>query len=269
MQVNSLLPKLIDSHCHIPHSNYPISESQIINEAISEGVEKFIIIGTSLSENLITIQTAEKFENVYCALGIYPHDDLENDLDTLKNKLKDQLKLSNKIVALGEIGIDITNWSGGRTLTDQLELFELQAEIALDLHLPIIIHNRNGDEHVLNLLNRFYKEGRPLTGVAHSFSQDWDFAKKLLDLNFYISFSGMITYPSRREMSETIINVPNNKYLVETDSPYLPPQGHRGEVNYPKYVKIIAEKIAQVRGEPFDQVARDSYSNTCALFGLN
>ena len=257
---------LIDSHCHIPHRRYEKSPSEIVQEAKDSGVEKLIIVGTSLQDNQKVMETAETFKNVFCSLAIYPHDELDLSLKQIGLELRAQLLGSKKIVAIGEIGIDISEWSGGRSLEEQTKLFDLQMAIASEQKLPVIIHNRNGDERVIEMAKTYSKNN--VIGVAHCFSQDWEYAQKLLDLGYYISFSGMVTYPSRGDLDEIIKKVPSDRYLVETDAPYLPPQGHRGEVNYPKYVKIVAEKIAQVRGETSEKVSESSYSNTCALFGL-
>ncbi len=257
---------LIDAHCHVPHAGYKKDVDSIIEDASSVGVSKLIVIGTSISENekVIKFVVEPKHANIFCSIGIYPHEDMDKSVEELREALESALALSEKIVAIGECGIDVSNWQGGRSIEDQIKIFEMQIQVALDHDLPIIIHNRNGDAQVMALFNKYH--GSKLRGVAHSFSQSWEVAQQYLDLGFYISFSGMITYPARKPLLETVAKVPLDRFLVETDSPYLPPQGHRGEPNYPEYVKIVAEKVAQVKEKPFDEIADWSYKNTCTVF---
>jgi TatD DNase family protein len=256
----------IDSHCHLPHKKYKMDTVAVVTEAMSEGVERLVAIGTSLKENELAIKTAQKFPGVYCTVGIYPHEDIGLDVDKLRLELEKQLKTSQKIVGIGECGIDITNWKGGRPLLDQRDLFEMQLNLALGTSLPIVVHNRNGSDHIFELVKKVGASW--LRGVAHCFSSTWEDAKRFLDLGFYISFSGNITYPSAQERREVVKKTPLEKILIETDSPYLPPQRHRGEPNYPKYVKIVAEKVAEIKQIPIKEVEDATAKNTCRLFQI-
>jgi len=255
---------LIDSHCHIPSKKYNIPPKQVVKEAVENGVTKLISIGTSLEESREAINTAKEFDNVYPSCAIYPHGDVELDLDTLEIGLKKLLK--EKPVAIGECGIDLPVRSGGRTLRGQIELFEMQANLATKEKLPLLVHNRNGDKFVLEVLTKYKNKG--LKGVIHCFDSDWDLAKKVLDLGFGISFSGLITYENKSELIEVVKKVPLKRFLVETDAPFLAPGKRKGEINYPKYVKIICEKVAQVKEKPFELIAHNSYTNTCRLFEI-
>ncbi len=257
---------LIDSHCHIPHKKYSKNIEEILYEAKDFGVEKIINIGTSIEENKKVLEVANNNPEIFCSIGIYPHEDKGVPISQLRTSLEENLKLSKKIVAVGECGIDISNWKNGRDLDDQIKVFEMQIQFAKEHNLPIVIHNRNGDEHVLKTLNK--NSGSALKGVIHCFDSSWEFAKKILNLGFYISFSNLITYPKKEALLEVVKNVPDSKFLVETDAPYLPPQILRGEINYPKYVKIVAEKVAQVKQKTFEEVSELSYENTCSLFNL-
>jgi TatD DNase family protein len=257
---------LIDSHCHLIHKNYEIPLEQILSESREGGIDKFITIGTSIKENLIAIQTADKIKDVYCSIGIYPHEEIGIEIEKLRNSLRKNLKKSEKIIAIGECGIDITNLNKQRSIEDQIKLFEMQIEVAKKNSLPIIVHNRNGDKQVLELLEKHYDFD--LRGVIHCFDSNWEFAKKVLDLGFYISFSNLITYPKKEDLLEVVKNVPMDRFLVETDAPYLPPQSLRGKINYPKYVRMVAEKVAQVKQKTFEEVSKSSYENTCKLFNI-
>ncbi|MBN1162863.1 TatD family hydrolase [Patescibacteria group bacterium] len=257
---------LIDSHCHIPHKKYEMPPDQIIKEANLAGVEKMISIGTSIKDNEDVISLSDKYACVFHTVGIYPHDDLDHEVPDLKEILIKQINKSGKAVGIGECGIDVTNWKGGRSLEDQEALFEMQIKLAKEYRLPLVIHNRNGDAPVFKLLNDTGVEW--LRGVSHCFSSSWETAEKFLDLGFYLSFSGNTTYPSAKSLREVVKKVPLEMFILETDSPYLPPQEHRGKINYPKYVKIVAEEVAQVKQKSLEEIEKFSYENTCRLFNL-
>lgn len=257
---------LIDSHCHIPHRKYEKSVDDILQECSDWGVEKLINIGTSIDENQRVTKISEQYPQIYSSIGIYPHENKEHSLEDLELSLKENLKISGKIVAIGECGIDVSKWENGRTLDDQINLFEMQVSLAKNKGIPLIVHNRNGDDYVYEVLKKHFSSS--LTGVVHCFDSDWEFARKVLDLGFYISFSNMITYPKKDSLLEVVKNIPEDRFLVETDAPYLPPQSMRGEINYPKYVKIVAEKVAQIKQKTFEEISGLSYKNTCSLFKI-
>jgi len=259
---------LIDSHCHIPDKKYDKSIEDILSEAKEVGVQKFITIGTSLANNKIALQTAQKYPEIYFSVAIYPHEELHQEIDVSISQLENEF-LKNKhpkLIAVGECGIDISNHSETRELSLQKLLFEEQIKLAVKYDLPLIVHNRNGDEHVLELLTKYAPLG--LKGVIHCFDSTWEFAQKILDLGFYISFSGMITYSKKDNLLEVVKNVPLDKFLVETDAPYLAPQSYRGQINYSKYVKIVAEKVASIKNLSVEDIEQHSYENTSKLFSL-
>jgi TatD DNase family protein len=256
---------LFDSHCHLPFNKE--QANMILESAKAEDVVKVVNIGTSLEDSKKALEVSKWFDNVYPTLAVYPHEDRDKDIDSLKIELEKLLRDTKKFVAVGECGIDISENPDGRPISEQIELFEMQIKLALDHNLPIIIHNRNADEQVIELLNK-YKSAH-LSGVAHCFASSWKTAQKYMDLNFYISFSGLITYPSRKSLLETVKNIPLDRFVVETDAPYLPPQGHRGEKNEPKYVRMIAQKVSEVKECPFDTICQNSYKNTHSLFNIS
>lgn len=257
---------LIDSHCHLTHEYYQNNLSDVIKDSVELGISNFITIGTSVSENKKIIEIAENYENVFGTVGIYPHENQELLIPDLQNSLEENLRSSKKIVGIGECGIDITNRDGNRKLEDQVSLFETQLFLAIKYKVPVVVHNRNGDKTVLYILKKY--SDKNLKGVIHCFDSNWEFARKVLDLGFYISFSNMITYPKKDSLLEVVKNVPEDRFLVETDAPYLPPQSMRGEINYPKYVKIVAEKVAQIKQKTFEEISGLSYKNTCSLFKI-
>lgn len=253
---------LVDTHCH------DLGE-RLVKEAAEAGVTKLVNIGTDLKENEKVLLALQNFPNVYGAIGIYPNNERGENLSEIIKQLEQQISESKKIVGIGECGIDISEWSNQRPVEEQIELFEMQLEIAAKNRLPVVIHNRNGDDLIFESLERFRNRG--IFGVAHCFVSTWEAAKKYLDLNFYISFSGIITYKSGTSIHDTARNVPEDMFVVETDAPYLPPQlptGKRPEVNEPKYVKIVAEKVAEIRNLPLEEIEALSYRNSCALFKI-
>jgi len=256
--------KLIDSHCHLPLNKEKLDT--MISEAKDEGVQKFINIGTNIRQSKKACELAKNHKDIFATIGIYPHEEKKLGLDAARKRLQNLINQHKKIVGVGECGIDISEWKNGRSIPDQVDLLKMQIELALENNLPLIIHNRNGDRYVIEALNS-YKSNK-LRGVAHCFASAWETAQKLINLGFYISFSGMITYSSRKALLETVKSVPLDKFVLETDSPYLPPTGHRGEQNKPKYVKIVALKMAETRNEEFETICRHSYDNTCHIFGL-
>ncbi len=262
---------LIDSHCHIPDNRYEKDLDLVVKEAVEEGVTHLVAISTSIEENEETLRTIQKYNNIFASIGVYPHENIKMPLENIYKNLQEQYKkYKNRIVAVGECGIDITENSDyeKRSVEEQVELFKLQLGFAAENELPVIIHNRNGDELILKILEKYKTE--KLFGVVHCYTSDWQTAKKFIELGFYISFTAIITYPSAsKDLYEVVQNVPADRYLVETDAPYLPPQGRRGEVNYPKYVKITAEKVAEIRKTSFREVSDETFRNTCRLFKLN
>ena len=257
---------LIDSHCHLTHEYYEDKLNDVIKDSLESGISNFITIGTSVSENKKVINISESYKNVFCTVGIYPHENQDLSLINLQDSLEDNLNLSNKIVGIGECGIDITNRDGNRNLEDQVSLFEMQLNTAIKHNIPVTVHNRNGDGTILDILKKYSPKN--IRGVIHCFDSDWVFAKKVLDLGFYISFTNMVTYPKKDALLEVVRNVPEDRFLIETDAPYLPPQSMRGEINYPKYVKIVAEKVAQIKQKTFEEVSELSCKNTCSLFKI-
>jgi TatD DNase family protein len=261
---------LIDSHCHLFDTRYDKCVKDLVAECVSDGIVKVINIGTHLEESKKYLPTLDQYPEVYTTVGVYPHEEKAKPLDQIISELKEVLHSAKKVVGIGECGIDLSVWENERNEQDQLELFEAQIELALENKLPVVIHNRNGDDQIIELVKKFSGGGRNLTGVVHGTpsSRTWATVKKFLDLGLYVSFAGNVTYPNTPNLAEIVKKVPLDRFLLETDAPYLPPQGHRGEVCYPKYVKMTANKVSALRGLPFEEISEYSYKNTCELFHL-
>lgn len=254
---------LIDSHCHLPNN---IAETKnILERAKENGVTKFVNMSTSLEDSEKTIRLSKNFPEVFPVAGIYPHEHKEIPIEDLEKQLEALLEKNKEVVAIGECGIDISEWENQRPIKEQVELFEMQLQLAKKCSLPVCIHNRNGEKEVLMLLERYPE----VTAVAHCFTQEWEYAKKLLDLGVYISFSGFITRKSREHLHETVKNVPKDMFVLETDAPYIVPKGVKDKINEPKNVKIVAQKVADIRNSAIEEIESLSYQNTCKLFNLD
>lgn len=255
---------LIDSHFHLEGNKE--KDLATIKRAYENGVTKLIAIGTDLKDAELVIKASNEVESLYGVIGIYPNSERGEDIDSVLKDLEKVLEQGKNIVGIGEIGIDITNWENQRPIQEQKELFEKQIQMAIKYNLPIVIHNRNGDEIVIETLTKYKGTVRI---IAHCFDTSWETAKKLLDLGAYISFSGFITYNSKKYLLETLEKTPLDRILVETDSPYIVPKGVKEKPNEPKNVKMVAEKIAQVKNRDFEEICQQTYQNTIRAFNIN
>lgn len=262
---------LIDSHCHLHDKKYEQEIAKVVEESTKSGVEKIVTIGTSLEDSKKAVELARAHDNVFAVVGVHPHEDLDKSLYDIEEGIKEILNsYPSSIVGIGECGLDVPQGEVDyetRDIEEQRELFKMQLGLAVQRELPAVLHNRNSDPELLDVL-QLYKDTK-LTGVAHCYTSDWDFAKDLLHRDFYVSFSGIVTYPSAsKKLLEAVKNIPRDRLLLETDAPFLPPQGHRGEINYPKYVTITAAKVARIRNTPQEEIEKYTYQNTCRLFKI-
>ena len=254
---------LIDSHCHLIDPKHVKSPKALMRGARDNGIKRVITTGTNLSDSKKNIELAETLEGVYATIGIYPHEQQDLSIEEIREGLE-KLLPSKKVVGIGECGIDTVGRGGERSIQKQVELFEMQIKLAIKHDLPIVIHNRNGDEQLLKILKKY--KGSGLTGVIHCFTSTWEVAEEALAAGFYLGFTGIITYPSGKNLWEVIRKTPTDKILVETDAPYLSPQSVRKEINEPKYVRITAKTLAGVKKMSFEDLSQTLYQNTCRLF---
>ena len=257
--------ELFDSHAHCDDARY-LAEyeggtDKLISDCISEGVTNIINIGTCLENSRVSVELAERFDGVYASCGIHPCDAIKyDDVDNVICELK-MLLSHKKAVAIGEIGLDY-HWDVPKEI--QLIYFEKQMELAKDLNLPVIIHDREAHGDCLDMIKRFPE----VKGVFHSFSGSPEMASELVKMGWYISFSGTVTFKNARVPKEACRVVPSDKLLIETDSPYLAPTPHRGEINMPSYVKLTCEEIASQRGVLPEEIAKITIENAKRLFNI-
>jgi TatD DNase family protein len=262
MQQGSL--RLIDSHAHIQGKEYTGETAPVIQRARESGVAEIIVAGGAgdISSNTDAIALTESYDNLYATVGMHPHDakDVgEEELQELK-----ELSAHPKVVAVGETGLDYFYNHSPQEV--QCRVFAQFIQMSLETKLPIVVHERDAARDSVEVL-RFEGSGR-LRGVIHCFTGDYDAARDYLDLGFYLSFSGIITFKNADPLRSVVQRVPLERMFVETDSPYLTPVPHRGKRNEPAYVHLVAETIAKIKAIPLEEVARTTTRNVQDLFQI-
>lgn len=254
-------PVLIDSHAHIYYRDYAADFDDMLKRAEDAGVSAILVVGTDIESSRESVELAEKYPQLYAAVGVHPHDAArvtEACYDIIRVLAVD----SHKVVAIGEIGLDFFR---DRSPRDVQELvFRRFLHIAADLNKPVIIHDRDAHDRVMTIL----REETVRKGVLHCFSGDAAMASEASTLGFHISIPGTITYPGNQNLRDVVKAVSIDRMLVETDCPYLTPVPHRGMRNEPAYVRLAAEKLAEVKGLTLEDVARITTKNAGDLFGI-
>ncbi|HIE26979.1 TPA: TatD family deoxyribonuclease [Candidatus Poribacteria bacterium] len=254
---------LIDSHAHIQLENFDNDREAMLTRAQKAGVEYIIAIGFDLESSVSAISLAEQYDFVYATVGMHPHDAKLLD-DGIIDKFRD-LAQHPKVVALGEMGLDYYRNLSPRSI--QRKAFEAQLRLAQELDIPIIVHDRETHEDIMKILRRYVGKIEK-RGVLHCFSGDIKMAKEAIDLGFYISIAGPVTYPKSLSLQRVAREVPLDSLLLETDCPWLAPQFRRGKRNEPAYITAIAEKIATLRGVSVTNIADATTTNVKNLFGI-
>src|SRR3989338_2494288 len=244
--------------------DFEADQSAVIQRATEAGISRLITIGTDIEDSRQAIAIAEKYDIIYAAVGIHPHDVKDiTDTDSISVIIK-ELASNKKVVALGETGLDY-HYMHSPAKTQQ-EHFRLEIFLAKSLGLPVIVHSREAKDDTLQILK---EEQIELTGgVLHCFSGDMEMAEKAMEMGLYISFSGVITFKKATNILDIVKLIPLDRILIETDAPFLTPVPHRGRRNEPAYVKHVAEKIAEVKELSYDEVAGQTTENAKSLFHL-
>jgi TatD DNase family protein len=255
---------LIDSHAHIQSKEYAGEAEAVIARARAAGVETIIAVGGAgdMSSNSEAVALAARFENVYATVGMHPHD--AKDVGAGELKTLSELAGRPKVVAVGETGLDYFYNHSPHDV--QQRVFAQFIHMARATKLPIIVHERDAALQAAELLR--VEGGGELRGVIHCFTGNYEAACAYLDLGFYLSFTGIITFKNAGPLREVVRQVPLEKIFVETDSPYLTPVPHRGKRNEPAYVRFVAETIAKVKGVDLAEVARVTSANVKKLFSI-
>ena len=253
---------LVDSHCHLDRLKLEKLETghldEVINGAVDRGVEKMLCVGIDMGNAEAVKAIAEQYANVYASVGVHPCD--VKEMITAEQLI--ETANHPKVVAIGETGLDYYYSDDSKDV--QKESLAMHLQVAKQLQLPIIIHTRDAKEDTLALLEQH--ACRDNVGVLHCFTEDWDMAKRAMDIGFYVSFSGIVTFKNAKELQEVALNMPMDRILVETDSPYLTPTPYRGKPNFPKYTREVAEFIAELKGIDFETFAQQTTDNFHRLF---
>lgn len=250
---------LVDSHCHIPLLGEAYTVDEVMANARELDVGHMLCVSVDLESFPQVLQIATEYDHVYASVGVHPNTDIHSGttVEQLVGLAEDE-----RVIAIGETGLDYYRSKG--ELEWQRERFRAHIRAAREINKPLIIHSRETREDIIRILS---EEGADrVGGVMHCFVDDWDTAKKAMDLNFRISFSGIVTFKNASEVQAVARQVPLDHLLVETDSPYLAPVPYRGKPNQPGYVRYVAEFLAELRGESFEELSAQTTENFFTLF---
>ncbi len=259
---------LIDTHAHLDVSDFDDGRSETIARAMDAGVGGIITVGTDLESSQKAIELSEQYPGVYAAVGIHPHDAAEIDQADIR-KLA-EIARNTGVVAIGETGLDFYRDYSPREA--QIQALKWQLALSAEMELPVIIHCRQAEEDMLNLLRSWISDsgdtGRQNRGVIHCFSGDSNTAGGYLNMGFYLSLGAYIGYPASAGMHDVIRSIPGDRLLIETDCPFLSPQSYRGKRNEPAYLPFTVKALAEIRQESYEDIARVSTQNAQRLFRL-
>jgi len=266
---------LVDTHCHLnmiikkdfdaPLAADFIKVAQPIIEAARKAeVTTLINVGTSVPESLNCITLARAFSNCFATVGTHPNDLKSNWQDDIKKYADLLADKENKIVGIGEIGLDYHYPHYDKQ--QQYKAFEQQIQLALDHNLPVVIHTRDAGQEVLDVLEQFKQDS--LRGIIHCFSEDQNFANRALALGFVLGIGGPLTYPKNETLRSVFKTVPLESIVLETDAPFLPPQNIRGQKNNPASIRTVAYALAELREVPYQKIAKVTTQTACTLFNI-
>jgi TatD DNase family protein len=254
---------IIDSHCHLNFPELIDDLDNVVKRAKDQNVEKIVHIAIKPEEYQFALDIVKKYPDVYAAIGIHPHEAsqyLNYDINEMSEFLKNK-----KIIGIGECGLDFYyNHSDHKA---QETIFQKQIELASEFDLPLIVHTRSAEDKTAGMLENAALKSN-LKGVIHCFTGTYEFAKRMINIGFYISLSGVITFKKSEALRETVSKLPLDKLLVETDAPFLAPIPYRGKTNEPAYVKYTLEKLADIKQVPYNKAATAITENLSNLFGI-
>lgn len=257
---------LIDTHCHLDFEDFDRDRDDVLDRAVKTGVGRIINVGSSVLGSLRAVELADKYDMVYASVGVHPHD-AGQVTDKVIGDLRELAK-NDKVVAIGEVGLDY--YRNLAPKDKQIEAFKKFISLSLELDLPLIIHSREADADTVATLNeiRNTNDERRIRGVIHCFSGDETFLQACLNLGLYVSFTCNLTFRNAKALRETAKNVPIEKLLLETDAPYLSPEGFRGKRNEPAFLSYLVDEWVKLTGLSKADIERITTHNANKLFGL-
>lgn len=253
---------LFDSHAHLDSRKFDRDRHRILKNAKADGLSYIMNVGADLGSSIKSINLAEKYDMIYASVGVHPHDVKDMDDDTIE--LLKALSAKDKVKAIGEIGLDFHYDRSPRDV--QRKWFKKQIDLAKEVNLPIIIHDREANGEVFEILTE--NEVWDVGCVMHCYSGSAELAKEYIKRGIYISIAGPVTFNNARKTHEVVKEIPLEWLLIETDSPYLTPVPYRGKRNESAYVRHVAETIAEIKGISFEEVAKVTTENAKRLFRI-
>lgn len=255
---------LIDSHCHLNQLDLSAFDGQLdnaLNQARDVGVAHFLCVCITPDDVPVLNQLADTYPDITTSVGVHPNEVVHHpiDFETLS-----QLASPEKCIAIGETGLDYFRTEGDEACDAQRKSFSTHIRAARELKKPLIIHTRAAAEDTLKLMKA--EKADEIGGVMHCFSENWEIARRALDLNFYISFSGIVTFKNAHVLHDVAKKVPLDRMLIETDSPYLAPTPHRGKPNHPAWVQHVAKSISILRNTSYETIASETTANFYRCF---
>ena len=251
---------MIDSHCHLDHEHLIANLDQVIANSKNVGLEKLLTICTTLQSYEKITNIVKKDPMIFGTFGIHPHETKNNDVS--KDEIITKINLNNKIIGVGETGLDFYYNNSDKEL--QIKSFQKHIDAAKDLNIPLIIHSRNAEDETYDILKK--NHSNKLKILMHCFTGSTEFATKLIPLNAFFSASGIITFKNSLNLQETFKMIPKNRLLIETDSPYLSPVPYRGKKNEPAFIKFTAEKLAELQNIKISELVDITTKNFNKLF---
>jgi TatD DNase family protein len=264
LKLNISKISIIDTHAHLEGEKFAEDFDAMITRAAEAGVNRIITAGTNVESSEKAVALAQKYPQIFAAVGIHPQEIAGAQKTDIRRIA--ELAKNPKVVAIGEMGLDFHRSIVHRE--EQIQGLKWQLELASELRLPVIIHNRQSTKEMIEILGEWVQKPQENTpGVIHCFQENADNARIFLEMGFYLAFGGYIGYP-KSQMAEVIKTVPENRLLVETDAPYLPPQKFRGQRNEPAYIVYAVEKMADILDLSAERAAEITTENALRLFGL-
>lgn len=254
---------LIDTHAHLNALQYEEDVEEVINRARLEGVKTMVVVGFDRPTIKRAIELADQYEFIYATIGWHPVDAIDMTDEDLK--WIEELTAHPKVVAIGEMGLDYYWDKSPKDV--QKEVFRKQIALAKKVKLPIVIHNRDATADIVEILKE--ENAAEVGGIMHCFTGSFEVAKQCMDMNFYISFGGPVTFKNAKQPKEVAKQIPLDRLLIETDCPYLTPHPFRGKRNEPAYVKYIAEQLAELKEVSFEEIAQKTSDNAMKVFDIN
>jgi TatD DNase family protein len=251
----------IDSHCHLDRlklEDFDNNLDNVVNAALAEKVNTLLCVSVTLEDFPAMAEATAKYDNVWLTCGAHPL----NQADEIDSALLTRLATDPRVVAIGETGLDY--FYAPETKSVQLDSFRKHIRVANQLKKPLIIHTRGAQEDTLAMLRA--EQAENVGGILHCFTESWEMAEQAIAMGFYISFSGIVTFKNATDLKEVAKKVPSERFLIETDAPYLAPVPHRGKQNQPAYVVEVAKHLASIRGTSVAEIARQSSENFHRLF---